>query len=225
MNVAVCTGNIDIISSVIDLYKKYCGEDNTDKWINEIAEFQPRTPVFWVSRLYHYLKELTNTLKKLLTNNPTTNFVEWSKCNPQLIAKSRNAESPYNIKNFSENYMLLQNDLADPIMSIRQNLQQYWEHRYIQEKLPENKLLAILQLLLDNHADPLVMIDGTTINFSKEFNALHHAIYNGWLEGVKMMVEHIKNKGNFDVEPYLKFAVLRPPEICKPVVDYLSSLK
>lgn len=225
MNVAVCTGNIDIISSVIDLYKKYCGENNTDKWINEIAEFQPRTPVFWVSRLYHYLKEQTNTLKKLLTNNPATNFVEWSKCNPQLIAKSWNAQSPYNIKNFSENYELVQNDLANPIMSIIQNLQQYWEHRYIQEKLPENKLLAILQLLLDNHADPLVMIDGTTINFSKEFNALHHAIYNGWLEGVKMMVEHIKSKGNFDVEPYLKFAVLQPPKICKPVVDYLSSLK
>ena len=224
INVAVCTGDIDIISSVIDLYKKYCGENNTDKWMNEIAEFQPRTPVFWVSRLYHYLEDQTISLKKLLSNNPTTNFVEWSRCNPQLIAKSWNAASPYNIKNFSENYELVQNDLANPIMSIIQNLQLYWEHRYIKEKLPENKLLAILQLLLDNHADPLVMIDGTTINFSKEFNALHHTIYNGWLGGVKMMVEHIKNKAKFDEEPYLKFAVQQDPKKCRQIVEYLSSL-
>ena len=160
-----------------------------------------------------------------LKNNPTTNFIEWSRCNPQLIAKSWNAASPYNIKNFSENYELVQSDLTNPIMSIIQNLQLYWEHSYIKEKLPENKLLAILQLLLDNHADPLVMIDGTTINFPKEFNALHHAIYNGWLKGVKTMVEHIQTKEKFDAEPYLKYAVQQNPETCKPVVEYLASIK
>ena len=225
MNVAVCTGDINIISSVIDLYKKYCGENNADKWMNEIAEVQPRTPIFWVSRLYHYITEQLVVLKKMLSNNPTTNFVEWSGCDPQLIAKSWNAASPYNIKNFSENYKLVQSYLANPVMSIVQNLQQYWELRYLKEKLPENKLLAILRLLLDNHADPLVMIDGTNINFSKQFNALHHAIYNGWLEGVKMMVEHIKSKGEFDEDPYLKFAVQQDPKKCRQVVEYLRSLK
>lgn len=224
LNVAVCTGDISIISSVIDLYKKYCGEKNIDKWMNEIAEVQPRTPIFWVSRLYHYIKQI-KYIKQVLINCPTTNIIELSGCDPHLIAKSWNAESPYNIKNFSENYELVQNDFENPATSISQNLQQYWEHRYIKEKLPENKLLDILQLLLDNHADPLVMIDGTTINFSKEFNALHHAICNGWLAGVKMMVEHIQSKGKFDAEPYLKYAVQQNSEICKPVVEYLASIK
>ena len=224
LNVAVCTGDINIISSVIDLYKKYRGEKNVDKWVNEIAEVQPRTPIFWVSRLYHYIEQIKH-IKKALINYPTANFVELSGCNPQLIAKSWNATSPYNIKNFSENYECVQSDLANPVMSIIQNLQQYWEHRYIKDKLPENKLLDIMQLLLDNHADPLVMIDGTSINFPKEFNTLHHAIYNGWLGGVKKMVEHMQSKAKFDAEPYLKFAVLQPPEICKSVVDYLSSIK
>ena len=224
LNVAVCTGDINILSSVIDLYKKYCGEKNVDKWVNEIAEVQPRTPIFWVSRLYHYIKQI-KYIKETLINCPAANFVELYGCDPQLIARSWNAASPYNIKNFNENYELVQSDLANPLMSIRQNLQQYWEHRYIKDKLPENRLLDIMQLLLDNHADPLVMIDGTSINFPKEFNALHHAIYNGWLGGVKKMVEHIQSKGKFDAEPYLKFAVLQPPEICKSVVDYLSSIK
>ena len=225
LNVAVCTGDISIISSVIDLYKKYRGEKNVDKWMNEIAEFQPRTPIFWVSRLYHYIVNQLPLLKYVLINCPTANFEEWSGCSPQLIAKSWNAASPYNTKNYCENFYLVQEDFANPFKTIQQNLQHYWELRYIKEKLPESKLLAILQLLLDNNADPLVMIDGTSINCPKEFNALFHAIANGWLEGVKMMVEHIKSKGIFDGEPYLKYAVQQPPEICKPVVEYLLSLK
>ena len=224
LNVAICTGDINIISSVIELYKKYRGEKDTDKWINEIAEIQPRTPIFWVSRLYHYIEQVEQ-LKYILINRPTMNFEEFSLADPDLIAKSWNAASPNNIKNFRENRAALQEELDNPLMSFNQNLQMYWEHRYIKEKLPESKLLSILQLLLDNHADPLVMIDGTSINFESEFNALHHAIVDGWLEGVKMMVEHVKSREQFDVEPYLKYAILQPPEICKPVVDYLQAVK
>ncbi|OWV25216.1 hypothetical protein B7988_12175 [Fibrobacter sp. UWB1] len=224
LNVAVCTGDINIISSVIDLYKKYCGEKNIDEWVNVIAEVQPRTPVFWVSRLYHYIQQ-TATLKKVLINCPIVDFTQLSGCDPRLIAKSWNAASPYNTNNYSENFALVQEDLASPAKTIKRNLQQYWEHRYIQEKLPENKLLAILRLLLDCHANPLVMIDGTTINCPKEFNALYHAIANGWLEGVKMMVECVKSKGKFDVDPYLKYAVLQSSQTVKPVVDYLLTIK
>ena len=78
LNVAVCTGDINILSSVIDLYKKYCGEKNVDKWVNEIAEVQPRTPIFWVSRLYHYIVNQLPLLKNVLINCPTANFEEWS---------------------------------------------------------------------------------------------------------------------------------------------------
>jgi hypothetical protein len=108
----------------------------------------------------------------------------------------------------------------------------------------EEECLKILQLLLDNGADPLIEINmEREDNGPKSYNALKFAAEIGWLRGVKIMCEHVKKTHQVKlqmIDEWLEIAVgwedqwsslwkdIPYSELyakqCREVVNYLRTL-
>ena len=117
-------------------------------------------------------------------------------------------------------------------------------HYVIAQKfVREEECLKILQLLLDNGADPLIEINMEhEDNGPKSYNALKFAAEIGWLQGVKIMCEYVKKNNQVTqkmIDDWLKVAVgwedqwlrlwkdvpysERYAKKCHEVVDYLRT--
>lgn len=243
LNQAVCSGDLEILSNIIDLYKIYCGVDQR-KWINKLAEkVQPRPPIYWIIRQYHYIYDLDFHLKQFKEDSGSSFFKKLGHDVDESLAKHWNITEPNNSATFAEQKMDAFVKLNSPSYCWAQNLLEVWERKYIEETLSEQKMLSMLKLLLDNHANPQVAMDGTTVQRQQEYNPIYEAIEIGWLDGVKLMVEAaIKQKtdyGPLDTEKLRIYAQKWEDEFqlhdypnreyrskrCKNVKEYLASLQ
>lgn len=189
LNQAACSGNLEILYNVIDLYKIYCGNDQK-KWINKLAEkVQPRPPIYWIIRQYRYIYDLDIHLKQFKEDSGSSFFKKLGHDVDESLAKHWNITEPNNSATFAEQKMDAIVKLNSPSYCWAQNLLEVWERKYIEETLSEQKMLSMLKLLLDNHANPQVAMDGTTVQRQEEYNPIYEAIEVGWLDGVRLMIE------------------------------------
>ncbi len=240
LNRAVCTGDVDILSDVIDLYKAYRKDPQAD-WIDEIAERpQPRTALFWIIRLYRYIDEYDVHFDRLV-NEPFSNFFDMSDIE-HYMAEYRTISSPNDPTMYTEHLLNVNHELNHVGNIFYQNHLQVCEHRYMGEILTESVLRSMLKLLLHNHANPLTLIDGEPINRRKEYNSMLEAIEVGWLDGIKMMVEAILQddsfKVNFNIKDLKEYALNcaviseeskmvnweKRAQRCRAVAQYFESL-
>jgi len=238
LNRAVCTGDVGILSEVIDLYKAY----RTDDWINEIAEKpQPRTALFWVVRLYRYVDEY-DVHHDYLVNSPLSNYFNMPDVE-NYMAEYRTISSPNDPTMYAEHLLNVSHELTNVGNIFYQNYLLVCEHRYMGEILTESVLRSMLKLLLHNHANPLALIDGEPICRRKEYNSMLEAIEIGWLDGIKMMVEAILQddslKVNINTKDMKDYALewvdvfegskmvnwKKRAQRCREVAQYFESLK
>ncbi|OWV04389.1 MULTISPECIES: hypothetical protein [unclassified Fibrobacter] len=243
LNQAACSGNLEVLCKVIDLYKIYCGNDQK-KWINKLAEkVQPRPPIYWIIRQYHYIYDLDLYLKDFKERPDSSFFRKLGHNADELLAKHRNITEPNNSATFAEQRMDAFVKLNSPIDCWAQNLLEVWERKYIKETLSEQKMLSMLKLLLENHANPQVAMDGTTVQRQKEYNPIYEAIEVGWLDGVRLMIESAQKQesdyGAPDVEKLKIYAQEWEKKFrsndypnheyrsnrCREVKEYLASLQ
>ena len=199
LNKAICTLDLDIIKPVIDLYEKYLGLEKRKIWMNKATEFTPRTPIFWVVRLYEY-KNNRKIHEYRLKNEPySSNYLSL----PNVIesmAQSKLNDNPNASYNLAEVQYEMEAKLSNPAHNFIQNQLQVWETRYIDETITENDLLTVLKYLLENEADPTQVCDCTNIGRPSDYSAIKLAAEVGWLNGVKVMMEWMIEKNTIRLD-------------------------
>lgn len=207
LNKAVCTLDLEIIKPVIALYEKYLGPEKKKIWINKATEFTPRTPIFWVVRLYEY-KNNRKLHEFRLKNNPySSNFLSLPNV-VESMAQSKLDDNPNASYNFAEIQYEMEAKFSNPIHNCLQNQLQVWESRYIDETISENNLLSILKYLLENEANPTQICDCSNIGRPSDYNAVKLAAEVGWLDGIKMMMEWITEKKTIQLNEIEKIRLL-----------------
>lgn len=199
LNKAICTLDLDIIKAVVALYEKYQGSEKKKEWINTATEFTPRTPIFWLIRLFER-KENRKSDESHLNKDPfqskflsQPNFIEF-KALSELDAYPNN---PYN---YSDYLADITEKCTHPGFNYCQNVLDVWESRYLDESVSENDFLTILQYLLENEANPLEICDCSTINRPNDYNALKLATEIGWLKAVSMMTEWLQDQKKIQIK-------------------------
>lgn len=198
LNKAICTLDIDIIKAVIALYEKYLGLEKKKIWMNKATEFTPRTPIFWVVRLYEYKKNRKVHEFRLKNNPYLSNFLSLPNV-VESMAQSKLDDNPNASYNLAEVQYEMEAKLSNPAHNFAQNQLQVWESRYIDETVSENNLLSILNYLLENEANPTQICDCSNIGKPSDYNAIKLAAEVGWLDGIKMMMEWMIEKNTIQL--------------------------
>lgn len=188
LNEAVCSLNLDIIKAVISLYEQYLGLEKKKEWMNRTAEFTPRTPIFWIVRLFEH-KTNRKSNEVWLKNTPYESKFPSQPDFINLKAQSMLFDNPYELNNFHECQTDVEGNMINPVFNFYQNLLDVWESAYLDESVSEDNFLSILEFLLKNEASPIETCDCSKINRPKNYNALKLATEIGWQNGVSIMTE------------------------------------
>lgn len=207
LNKAICTLDLDIIKAVIALYEKYLGLEKKKIWMNKATEFTPRTPIFWVVRLYEY-KNNRKIHEFRLKNNPGSSIFLSLPNVVESMAQSKLDDNPNASYNLAEIQYEMEAKLSNPFHNFIQNQLQVWESRYIDETISENNLLSVLKCLLENEANPTQICDCSNIGWPSDYNAIKLAAEVGWLDGVKMMMEWMIEKNTIQLSEIEKIRLI-----------------
>ncbi|SHM06287.1 hypothetical protein [Fibrobacter sp. UWB7] len=235
---AMYTANFDIVKNIIELYKHFVpNKDLVKKWINEKAGFAPAPAIYHIVRIFSnkqhvdlHLEEPLFHYNRLVDNGVNAEY-------QQILYPTLATSMPEKIREIEQQWNITNNTRIMPVIARNHYI-------IIQKYVHEAECLKILQLLLENGADPLIEINMEhEDNGPKSYNALKFATEIGWLQGVKLMCEHVK-KTHFMtqemIDEWLKVAVgwedqwLRLwkdvpyseqyAQKCHEVVDYLQAL-
>ena len=235
---AIYTANFDIVRNIIELYKNFVpNNDQVKKWINEKAGYAPAPAIYHLVRIFSKKQHVDLHLEEPLFhyNRPVDNSVN---AEYQQILYSTFASSiPEKIREVEWQRSITNNSGIQQITARN--------HYVIAKKfVQEEECLKILQLILDNGADPLIEINMEhEDNGPRSYNALKFAAEIGWLQGVKMMCEHVKKTHQVTlqmIDEWLEIAVgwedqwsslwkdIPYSELyakqCREVVNYLRTL-
>ena len=185
---AIYSARYDIVESTINLYKHFVSNNTKVRnWINEKAGFAPVPAIYHAIRIYSNKQHIDLHLEIPLFhyNRPVSNDVN---AEYQQILFSTQASSLPEKKHELEQTMAIAKS-NNVMQAVGKNT-----YVIIDEFVNEDECLKILRLLLDNGADPLIEVNMEhEDNGPSSYNALKFAIEIGWLKGVEMMCEHIKN--------------------------------
>jgi len=202
---AIYTANFDIVRNIIELYKNFVpNNDQVKKWINEKAGYAPAPAIYHLVRIFSKKQHVDLHLEEPLFryNRPVDNSVN---AEYQQILYSTLASSIPEKKREVEWQRSITNNSGIQQITAR-------NHYVIVKKfVHEEECLRILQLLLDNGANPLIEINMEhEDNGPKSYNALKFAAEIGWLQGVKIMFEHVQKNNQVTqkmIDEWLKVAV------------------
>ena len=184
---AMYTANFDIVRIIIELYKNFVpNKDQEKNWINEKAGYPPAPAIYHLVRIFSKKQHVDLHLEEPLFhyNRPVDNTVNAEY--QQILYSTLASSVPEKIREVEQLRSIVN---SSGIAKINAR-----NHYVIAKKfVHEEECLKILQLLLDNEADPLIEINMEhEDNGPKSYNALKFAVEIGWLRGVKIMCEHVK---------------------------------
>ncbi|MBR4916968.1 MAG: hypothetical protein IKZ45_07825 [Fibrobacter sp.] len=190
---AIYTANFDIVKSVIDLYKHFVPNSiQVQNWINEKVGYAPSPAIYHLVRIFSEKQHVDLHLEEPLFhyNKPVDNTVNAEY--QQILYPTLAASIPEKIQEVEQQRSIALNTGIARLFTKNHFV-------IINKFVHEEECLKILQLLLDNGADPLIEINMEhEDNGPKSYNAIKYAIEIGWLEGVKMMCEHLMETTNIN---------------------------
>lgn len=155
-------------------------------WINEKAGYAPAPAIYHLVRIFSQKQHVDLHLEVPLFhyNRPVDNTVNAEY--QQILYSTLASSMPEKIREVEWQRGITNNSVILPVIARN-------HYVIIQKFVQEDECLRILQLLLDNGADPLIEINMEhEDNGPKSYNALKFAAEIGWLQGVKTMCEHVK---------------------------------
>ena len=202
---AMYSANFDIVKNVIELYKYFVpNNDQVKKWINEKAGYAPAPAIYHIVRIFSEKQHVDLHLEEPLFhyNRPVDNTVNAEY--QQILYSTLASSMPEKIREVEWQKGITSNSVILPVIARN-------HYAIIQKFVQEDECLRILQLLLDHGADPLIEINMEhEDNGPKSYNALKFAAEIGWLQGVKIMCEHIKKNNQVTqkmIDEWLEVAV------------------
>ena len=238
LQVASLSANYEIMYKLIDLYKHFNqNKKNIYKWINSKSGYPLRPAIYYIVSIYadKVHADLFKEYPGFHFNKPVEMDVhaEYQQKLYTTIASS----IPEKICEVERNMRMVQKSGVFDLAKIHRS-------EIIDAFIHEEECLKILQLLLDNGADPLIEINmEREDNGPKSYNALKFAAEIGWLRGVKIMCEHVKKTHQVTlqmIDEWLEIAVgwedqwsslwkdIPYSELyakqCREVVNYLRTL-
>lgn len=202
---AVYTANFDVVKNVIELYQHFVpNKAQIQKWINEKAGYAPVPAIYHLVRIFSEKQHVDLHLEEPLFhyNRPVDNTVHAEY--QQILYPTLASSVPEKINEVEQQRSIANNSRIAQITARN--------HYVIAKKfVHEEECLKILQLLLDNGADPFIEINMEhEDNGPKSYNALKFAAEIGWLRGVKIMCEFAQKNNNVTkemIDECLKVAV------------------
>lgn len=183
---ATYTANFDVVKTVVELYKKFVPNNNqVQNWINEKVGYAPSPAIYHLVRIFSEKQHVDLHLEEPLFhyNKPVDNTVNAEY--QQILYPTLAASIPEKIQEVEQQRSIALNTGIARLFTKNHFV-------IINKFVHEEECLKILQLLLDNGADPLIEINMEhEDNGPKSYNTLKFAAEIGWLQGVKIMCEHV----------------------------------